>query len=61
MYVLLIFFLSGFSFTRHARFASRGMARTMLTPLYHFHTLHEHLDIGQVITVESSPLLITNH
>ena len=29
-----------------------------LTPHYHFHLLHRHLDISQVITVESSPLHI---
>ena len=29
-----------------------------LTPLYHFHPLHRHLDISRVITAESSPLHI---
>ena len=29
-----------------------------LTPHYHFHLLHRHLGISQVITVESSPLHI---
>ena len=29
-----------------------------LTPHYHFHPLHRHLDISQAITVESSPLHI---
>ena len=29
-----------------------------LTPLYHFHPLHRHLDISWVITTESSPLHI---
>ena len=29
-----------------------------LTPHYHFHPLHRHLDISQVITAESSPLHI---
>ena len=27
-----------------------------LTPQYHFHPLHKHLDISQAITAESSPL-----
>ena len=29
-----------------------------LTPHYHFHPLHRHLDISRVITAESSPLHI---
>ena len=29
-----------------------------LTPLYHFHPLHRHLDISRVVTAESSPLHI---
>ena len=29
-----------------------------LTPLYHFHPLHGHLDISRAITAESSPLHI---
>ena len=29
-----------------------------LTPLYHFHPLHRHLDISRAITAESSPLHI---
>ena len=29
-----------------------------LTPHYHFHPLHRHLDINQAITAESSPLHI---
>ena len=29
-----------------------------LTPLYHFHPLHRHLDISRAITTESSPLHI---
>ena len=31
-----------------------------LTPLYHFHPLHRHLNISRVITVESSPQHIGN-
>ena len=26
-----------------------------LTPLYHFHSLHRHLEVNQAITAESSP------
>ena len=32
-----------------------------LTPLYHFHPLHRHLDISRVITAESSPLNIASN
>ena len=31
-----------------------------LTPHYHFHPLHRHLDIRRVITAESSPLHIAS-
>ena len=31
-----------------------------IPPLYHFHPLHRHLDISQVINVEISPLHIAN-
>ena len=31
-----------------------------LTPHYHFHPLHRHLDISRVITAESSPLHIAS-
>ena len=32
-----------------------------LTPHYHFHPLHRHLDISRVITAESSPLHIASN
>ena len=32
--------------------------RISLTPHYHFHPLHGHLDISRAITAESSPLYI---
>ena len=32
-----------------------------LTPLYHFHPLHRHLDISQAVTTESSPLNIASN
>ena len=31
-----------------------------LTPHYHFHPLHRHLDISRAITAESSPLHIAS-
>ena len=33
---------------------------TSLTPHYHFHPLHKHLDISRAITAESSPLHIAS-
>ena len=53
------FFLSGFSFTNiHDSQDSRGMGEGIfLTPLYHFHLLHRHLDIGRAITAENTPRL----
>ena len=51
------FFLSGFPFTTiHESNDCRG--RGMASPHYHFHPLHRHLDISQVITAGSSPLHI---
>ena len=66
-YALLLelwWFLSGFSiwvfFHEHSRFAGQqGKGEGIfLTPLYHFHPLHRHLDISRAITAESSPLHI---
>ena len=51
-------FLSGI-FTIH-RTVEEGMGGIYLTPLYHFHPLHRHLDISQAITAESSPLPIVS-
>ena len=55
--VVFVIFLSGFSFTSiHNSQDSRGRwETTFLTPFYHFHPLHRHLDISQAITAESSP------
>ena len=57
-------FLSGFSFRNiHDSQNSRGRGGgrgIYLTPLYHFHPLHRHLDISQAITAESSPLPIVS-
>ena len=53
------FFTIWFFFHDYSRFArqqDKGEAIS-LTPLYHSHSLHRHLDISLVITAESSPLL----
>ena len=56
---LNFFFLSGFSFTTiHESQDCRGIS---LTPHYHFHPLHRHLDISRAIIVESSPLHMDNN
>ena len=58
---IYIFFYLGFlsqPFTNHR---TTGEGETIsLTPHYHFHPLHRHLDIGRAITVESSPLHISS-
>ena len=49
-----------FSFTNvHDSHDSKGEV-VSLTPLYHFHPLHRHLDISRAITAESSPLHIVS-
>ena len=53
----LFFFLSR-PFTNH-RIAEEGEGIS-LTPHYHFHPLHRHLDISRAITAESSPLPDSN-
>ena len=47
-------------FHEHSRFTGQqGKEEGIyLSPLYHFHPLHRHLDISQAITAESSPLHI---
>ena len=47
-------------FHEHSRFTrQQGKGEGIyLTPLYHFHPLHRHLDISRAITAESSPLHI---
>ena len=51
------FFLSGFSFTsiHNSQDSRERWETTFLTPFYHFHPLHRHLDIIQAITAQSSP------
>ena len=52
-----LFFLSGFSFTTITNPRSAGEGEgNFLTPHYHFHPLHRHLDIRRAITAGSSPL-----
>ena len=53
----IVFFIWVF-FHKHSRFAGQqGKDEAIsLTPLYHFHLLHRHLDITGVITAESSSL-----
>ena len=54
---LLIFCVS-VVFHEHSRFKGQQDKREAIsiTPLYHFYSLHRHLDISWVITAESSPL-----
>ena len=55
------FFYPGFlsqTFINH-RTARKG-EDISLTPHYHFHPLHRHLDISQVITAQNSPLRIAS-
>ena len=60
--ILIIFFLSGFSFPWHSRFTGQqGKGEAIfLVSHYKFHQLHEHWHISQTITGESSPLHITS-
>ena len=53
------FFLSGF-FLTSIHNSQDIMGRGRLTPLYHFNSLHRHLDISRAITAESSPLHIAS-
>ena len=54
-----VFFYQGFSFTQHSQFTEQqGMGRSFVTPIYHFHLLHEHLDIRRAITADKLPLHI---
>ena len=49
-------------FHEHSRFTGQqGKAEDIyLTPVYHFHPLHGHLDISWVIAADSSPLRIAS-
>ena len=54
---LLEFFLDDHSRTAGLQGKGEGIS---LTPHYHFHPLHRHLDISQAITAESSPMHIAS-
>ena len=58
--VFLIFFSIWVFFHEHSRITGlQGKGEGIsLTPHYHFHLLHRHLDISRAITAESSPLHI---
>ena len=55
-----VFFSIWVFFHEHSRFTGQqGKGKGIyLTPLYHFHPLHRHLDISRAITAESSLLHI---
>ena len=59
--VIYIYFVSIGVFSHdHSRIAGlQGKGEDIsVTPHYHFHLLHKHLDISRAITAESSPLHI---
>ena len=62
-YLFFFFFLYGFSLMNiYDSQDSRGKGEAVsLTPLYHLHPLHRHLDISHVITAESLPLHIDSN
>ena len=62
LFVMFFFFLSAFSFTNiHDLQDSRGTGKALsLTPLYHFHPVHRHLDVSLEITAEISLLHISS-
>ena len=53
-----IFFLIRVFFHKHSRITGLEGKGISLSPHYHFHPLHRHLDISGVITAENSPLHI---
>ena len=58
----LFFFSIWVLFHEHSRITGlQGKGEGIsLTPHYHFHPLHRHLDISRAITAESSPLYIAS-
>ena len=58
-----IFFSIWVFFYEHSRITGlQGKGEGIsLTPHYHFHLLHRHLDISRAITLESSPLHIASN
>ena len=59
---IFFFFSIWVFFHEHSRFTGQqGKGEGIyLTPLYHFHPLHGHLDISRAVTAESSPLHIAS-
>ena len=59
---LTFFFSICVFFHSHSRITGlQGKGKGIsLTPHYHFHPLHRHLDISRTITAESSPLYIAS-
>ena len=57
-FMFFFFFSIGVFFHEHSRSTGQqGKGEGIyLTPLYHFHPLHRHLDISRAITADSSPL-----
>ena len=58
--ISISFFSIWVFFYEHSQFTGQQGKREgiYLTPLYHFHPLHGHLDISRAIAAESSPLRI---
>ena len=54
----LSFFLIGFSFTNIMIHRTAGKGWVTLYTFHHFHLLHKHLDISQVVAAKSTPLHI---
>ena len=53
LFIIFILFDTGFSF-KNIHDSQQGKGETIsLTPLYHFHPSHRHLDISQVITADN--------
>ena len=48
------------TFAFHGTTEGGGGGGAFLTPIYHFHPLHRHLDISRAITAESSSLHIAS-
>ena len=62
LFFVFFFFSILVFFHEHSQFTGQqGKGEGIyLTPLYHFHPLHRHLDISRAITAESSPLHIAD-
>ena len=59
---IVAFFSTWVFFHEHSRITGLQGKREgiSLTPHYHFHSLHRHIDISRAITAESSPLQIAS-